>query len=132
MNEHRRYYNYLLTFLDALIIAGSYVIAWYLRFRTPLFRQDEWVLARYIYMRELLVIIPGFLVFYYLFHVYSQVKLQRKRTIFIHLTLTVRCRCSLQSCVKSTGNPSLSFHTFLFPMTIRQILRYLTKRADSI
>ena len=85
MNEHRRYYNYLLTFLDALIIAGSYAIAWYLRFRTPLFRQDEWVLARYIYMRELLVIIPGFLVFYYLFHVYSQVKLQRKRTIFIHL-----------------------------------------------
>ncbi len=85
MNEHRRYYNYLMTFLDAVIIVVSYIIAWYLRFETPFFRQDAWVLSRYIYMRELLVIVPGFLVFHYLFHVYSQVRLQRKRTIFIHL-----------------------------------------------
>ena len=85
MNENRRYYNYLLTFLDALIIAGSYVTAWYLRFRSPFFKPTQWALARYIYMRELWVLVPGFLVFYYLFHVYSQQKIQRKRTIFIHL-----------------------------------------------
>ena len=85
MNEHRRYYNYLMTFMDAVILVISYMIAWYLRFKTPIFRQDAWVLPRYIYMRELLIIVPGFLVFYYLFHVYSQVRLQRKRTIFIHL-----------------------------------------------
>ena len=85
MNEHRRYYNYLMTFLDALIIIGAYVAAWYLRFEAPFFKQSEWALAKYIYMRELTVIVPGFLVFYYLFHVYSQQKIQRKRTIFKHL-----------------------------------------------
>ena len=85
MNEHRRYYNYLMTLLDALIIIGAYVAAWYLRFEAPFFKQSEWALAKYIYMRELTVIVPGFLVFYYLFHVYSQQKIQRKRTIFKHL-----------------------------------------------
>ncbi len=83
--EHRRYYNYLMTVLDALIIVGSYLLAYVLRFKTGLFGVSQWALARYIYMRELAVIVPGFLVFHYLFHVYSQVKIQRKRTIFIHL-----------------------------------------------
>ncbi|MBQ4362167.1 MAG: undecaprenyl-phosphate glucose phosphotransferase [Lachnospiraceae bacterium] len=85
MNEHRRYYNYMMTFLDALIITGSYIFAWWLRIKSPLFPPSPWTLARHIYMRELMVIVPGFLVFYYLFHVYSQQKIQRKRTIFIHL-----------------------------------------------
>ena len=85
MNEHRRYYNYLMTILDALILVGAYMLAWYLRFRSPFFPQSAWSLARYIYMREMAVIVPAFLVFYYLFHVYSQQKIQRKRTVFIHL-----------------------------------------------
>ena len=85
MNEHRRYYNYLLTILDALILVGAYVLAWYLRFQSPFFPKSAWSLTRYIYMREMAVIVPAFLVFYYLFHVYSQQKIQRKRTVFIHL-----------------------------------------------
>lgn len=85
MNEHRRYYNYLMTILDALILIGAYVLAWYLRFKSPFFPAPAWSLTRYIYMREMAVIVPAFLVFYYLFHVYSQQKIQRKRTIFIHL-----------------------------------------------
>ena len=85
MNEHRRYYNYLMTILDALILVGAYMLAWYLRFRSPFFPQSAWSLTRYIYMREMAVIVPAFLVFYYLFHVYSQQKIQRKRTVFIHL-----------------------------------------------
>ena len=52
MNEHRRYYNYLMTILDALILVGAYMLAWYLRFRSPFFPQSAWSLARYIRSEE--------------------------------------------------------------------------------
>lgn len=65
--------------LDACVIIFSYVLAWYLRFKSGLFRQDPWFLSLHEYMGVLLYIVPGYLILYYLFHLYTPKRVRGRR-----------------------------------------------------
>ena len=73
IKDNQKYFNRLHVVLDAVIIAVSYILAWYLRFASPFSNIDEsvGVLSMRTYFEMLLVIVPGFLILYYNFNLYT-------------------------------------------------------------
>ncbi len=53
------------------MIVISYVLSWYLRFRSGIFEMDPWYLSLQVYMSVLIFIIPGYLLLYYIFQLYT-------------------------------------------------------------
>ena len=71
IKENQKLLNRLQVVLDGLVIIASYVLAWYIRFKTGIFEQDPWALSLGYYMQLLIGIVPGFLLLYYVFHLYA-------------------------------------------------------------
>lgn len=65
--------------MDAGVIIVSYVLAWLLRFRTDLFSEVIWALPVKVYMSALVFVVPGYLVLYYIFHLYTAKRVQGRR-----------------------------------------------------
>lgn len=70
IKENQKLLNRVQVVLDGLIIIASYVLAWYIRFRSGIVELDEWALPLHVYMRLLIYIVPGFLLLYYIFKLY--------------------------------------------------------------
>ncbi|MCR4691190.1 MAG: undecaprenyl-phosphate glucose phosphotransferase [Lachnospiraceae bacterium] len=75
INDNQKYFNRLHVLMDALILALSYTLAWFLKFKSGIsfFMRDvaAGTLSMQTYFSALIVIIPGFLLLYYLFNLYS-------------------------------------------------------------
>lgn len=65
--------------MDAGVIIVSYVLAWLLRFRTDLFSEVIWALPVKVYMSALVFVVPGYLILYYIFHLYTAKRVQGRR-----------------------------------------------------
>lgn len=74
IKTNQKYFNRLHVVLDALIIAAAYAAAWGIKFL-----QDGKTMISRIYIYGLLFIIPGYLVLYYFFNVYSPKRVQTVR-----------------------------------------------------
>ena len=73
IKDNQKYFNRLHVVLDALIIVASYMLAWYLKFASPFsdIGLDVGVLPMRNYFEMLYVIVPGYLVLYYNFNLYT-------------------------------------------------------------
>ena len=73
IKDNQKYFNRLHVVLDAAVIAISYILAWYLRFASPFFRigEDVGVLSMGTYFNMLFLIVPGYLLLYYNFNLYT-------------------------------------------------------------
>ena len=73
IKDNQKYFNRLHVVLDAVIIAVSYMLAWYLKFASPLSDIDETigVLSMGTYFEMLFLIVPGYLILYYNFNLYT-------------------------------------------------------------
>lgn len=79
IKENQKLLNRLQVVLDGLVIIASYVLAWYIRFKTGIFEQDPWALSLGYYMQLLIGIVPGFLLLYYVFHLYAPKRVLGRR-----------------------------------------------------
>lgn len=79
IKENQKMLNKIQMFLDALMIVTSYVLAWYMRFRSGFFVLDAWYLTLEEYMKHLLYIVPGYLFLYYFFHLYEPRRVMERR-----------------------------------------------------
>ena len=86
IKDNQKYFNRIQVILDGLIIIVSYVLAWYLRFKSGLIELDDWYLPLEIYLRALIYIVPGYLVLYALFQVYTPKRIQGRRPEAWHIT----------------------------------------------
>ncbi|MCH5258106.1 MAG: undecaprenyl-phosphate glucose phosphotransferase [Lachnospiraceae bacterium] len=73
IKDNQKYFNRLHVVLDALIIVASYALAWYLKFAGPFSVIDEnvGVLPMRTYFGMLYAIVPGYLILYYNFNLYT-------------------------------------------------------------
>ncbi len=73
IKDNQKYFNRLHVVLDAIIIAASYMLAWYLKFASPFSDIDPnvGVLSMRTYFEMLYLIVPGYLVLYYAFNLYT-------------------------------------------------------------
>ena len=72
IKENQGLLNKIHVVLDAVVIVISYVLSWYLRFRSGIFEMDPWYLSLQVYMSVLIFIIPGYLLLYYIFQLYDK------------------------------------------------------------
>ncbi len=73
IKDNQKFFNRLHFVLDAVIIAASYMLAWYLKFASPFSDIDKsvGVLSMTTYFEMLIVIVPGYLILYYAFNLYT-------------------------------------------------------------
>lgn len=73
IKDNQKYFNRLHVVLDAVVIAASYMLAWYIRFASPISDIDAsvGVLSMTTYFKMLYVIVPGYLLLYYNFNLYT-------------------------------------------------------------
>lgn len=73
IKDNQKYFNRLHVVLDALVVAASYMLAWYLKFASPFSDTDQsiGVLPMTQYFQMLYVIVPGYLILYYSFNLYT-------------------------------------------------------------
>lgn len=73
IKDNQKYFNRLHVVLDAVIVAASYMLAWYLKFASPFSDIDPNVgaLSMGTYFEMLILIVPGCLILYYTFNLYT-------------------------------------------------------------
>ena len=73
IKDNQKYFNRLHVVLDAVIVAAAYMLAWYIRFASPFSDIDPstGVLSMRTYFEMLYAIVPGYLVLYYNFNLYT-------------------------------------------------------------
>lgn len=73
IKDNQKYFNRLHVVLDAVIVAASYMLAWYLKFASPFSNIDPGVGAydMQTYFEMLYFMVPGYLILYYAFNLYT-------------------------------------------------------------
>lgn len=80
IKDNQKIFNRLHIVLDAVVTACSYMLAWYLKFES-IFKtkqEDVGVLPREVYFGALYLIVPGYLLLYYLFELYAPKRTTRR------------------------------------------------------
>ena len=86
IKDNQRYFNRLHVVFDALVIAMSYVTAWFIKFQGPFSETSVRVLSFEQYMSALVFIVPGFLILYYAFNLYTPKRMQGRRLELANIT----------------------------------------------
>lgn len=79
IKENQKLLNKIQMFLDGLVIIATYVLAWYIRFRSGIFYIDAWYLSLSEYMMQLPYIVLVYLLYYYFFHLYEPRRVMGRR-----------------------------------------------------
>lgn len=82
IKDNQRRLNQFHILLDALVIVVSYALSWYLFFETGLFPTAKAALPVSTYFSVLILVVPGYLVIYALFHLYTPKRVQGRRVEF--------------------------------------------------
>ncbi len=71
--------------VDALALVFSYISAWYIRFKSGIFELDPWFFSLGDYMRSLFILVPAYLILYYVFQLYTPKRVQGRRLEAWHI-----------------------------------------------
>ncbi len=73
IKDNQKYFNRIHLLVDAIVVALSYILSWYLRFESPFSNIDPsvGVLSMHTYFQALYIIVPGYVLLYYYFSLYS-------------------------------------------------------------
>ncbi len=78
IKDNQKYFNRLHVVIDGLVIVAAYLLAWYLQF--TFFVDDQTgKLSDKVYLSTLVVIVPGFLMLYWMFQMYTPKRIQGRR-----------------------------------------------------
>ncbi|HOO29037.1 MAG TPA: undecaprenyl-phosphate glucose phosphotransferase, partial [Lachnospiraceae bacterium] len=82
IKDNQRVFNRLHVIIDGMVVACSYIFAWFLKFRSGLLEADLG-LPMQTYFMALYFIVPGYLFLYYQFDLYNSKRASgRKRELF--------------------------------------------------
>ena len=79
IKDNQKHFNRLHVVIDAFVIAVSYWLAWFIKFESPFFQNSVKTLSFERYMIALVVIVPGYLILYYAFNLYTPKRVQGRR-----------------------------------------------------
>lgn len=79
IKDNQKYLNRLHVVLDAAVIVFSYVLAYFIKFKTELLDNAGGALSFRTYLTVLVVIVPGYLMLYSLFNLYTSKRIQARR-----------------------------------------------------
>lgn len=79
IKDNQQHFNRLHVLIDAAVVALSYMLAWWLKFRSGILDSELGALSFTFYMSALLVIVPGYILLYYAFNLYTAKRVQGRR-----------------------------------------------------
>lgn len=81
IRDNQRYFNRLHLLVDAVVVALSYSLAWLLKFETPFADTEPGVTALSVgtYFSALYFIVPGYVLLYYFFNMYTPKRATRRK-----------------------------------------------------
>lgn len=77
IKDNQKYFNRLHVVLDALVIMVSYLLSWWLYFESRFADKSIGKLEMGIYFSALYFLVPGYLILYYWFRMYTPKRVQR-------------------------------------------------------
>ncbi len=80
IEENQKFFNRLLVIIDAVILAGTYLFAWFLRYRSGLFGTSVEAVPFLYYLLALAVAIPVMIVLYSAFNLYTAHRIKGRRS----------------------------------------------------
>ncbi|MBP3489025.1 MAG: undecaprenyl-phosphate glucose phosphotransferase [Roseburia sp.] len=138
IKDNQQYFNKLHVLIDALVIIASYVFAWWLKFLSGILDHEVGVLSFEFYMRALIVIVPGYVLLYYAFNLYTSKRVQGRRLEFsnivmantVGLLLSFAVLFTLQSYNAQFKNFSREMFFYFYAVNIiaEEIVRLLIRR----
>lgn len=87
IKDNQKYFNALQRVLDALMIAGSYMLSWYLKFKSPFANIDPGTgtLSMESYFFAMVFIVPGYMILYSLCNLYTSKRVSRVKSEFYNI-----------------------------------------------
>ncbi|MGI6069944.1 MAG: undecaprenyl-phosphate glucose phosphotransferase [Blautia sp.] len=79
IKDNQKYFNRMHVLIDAFVIMASYVLAWLIKFQAPWADKTGGRLPFEQYMFALVLIVPGYLILYYAFNLYTAKRVQGRR-----------------------------------------------------
>lgn len=145
IKDNQKYFNGLHVLLDALAVAGAYMLAWYLKFEGPFATEGVGTLGQLFYFRALYFLVPGYLILYYWFKLYTPKRAQtlEKEILDIIKVNSIGAAGILMSIAAfkiadfSRGLILIFyfvniFVTLLFRIILRSSLRYARKKGYNL
>ena len=80
IKDNQKYFNRLQVLLDAIVVAGSYLLSWWIKFEGPFADTGAGAYTMQFYFSALYFIVPGYLVLYYLNKMYTPKRTRRIET----------------------------------------------------
>lgn len=134
IKDNQKYFNRMHVVIDAIVVITSYFLAWVVRYVGP-FAEDavrtvpfEW------YMRLLPFIVPGYLILYYAFNLYTPKRVQGRRLEFSNIvkanTVGILLLICFVSVILKEVNFSrrMYFYFFALNMFLEELVRICIRR----
>lgn len=85
IKENQKYLNRIFIITDSLIILFSFILSWYIRFKSGLIGLDNEYLSFQSYLLPIIFALPVYLIVYYLFKLYEPYRYKDIVTEFINI-----------------------------------------------
>lgn len=152
IKDNQIFFNRMHIVLDGLVVAASFLLAWAIKFLTPLAESTPGVtaLSAETYFRTLYFIVPGYLILYGIYNLYSSKRSSRIRvevagifkanTVGIGLVMIsfFMLSTSVDGVVDFSRTLILLFYvinmilTFLYRMLVRKFLYFIRRKGNNL
>lgn len=138
IKDNQQHFNRLHVIIDAAVVAVSYMLAWWLKFKSGILDSGLGALSFGFYMSALIVIVPGYILLYYSFNLYTAKRVQGRRLelsnivlantvgILVLFTLLYNLQ-SYESQFKNFSREML-FYFYVINIVDEEIIRLLIRR----
>lgn len=144
IKDNQKYFNRLHVLLDAIVVAGSYMLAWFLKFESGLMSSEEG-LSMQTYFSALIFIVPGYIALYSLCNLYSSKRISgrvheiynivKANTIGLALIMMVLFVIKEQNFSRSMMFIFYGLNIVidsLMRLVIRKVLRYFRNKGYNV
>lgn len=80
IKDNQKYFNRMHVLLDAIIVAGAYILSWFLKFEGPFANESAGAYTMEFYFAALYFVVPGYIILYYMNRMYAPRRTQRLET----------------------------------------------------
>lgn len=138
IKDNQQHFNRLHVLVDALVIAVSYLLAWWLKFRSGILDSGLGALSFRFYMSALLVIVPGYILLYYAFNLYAAKRVQGRRlelsnivmanTVGILILFTLLYNLQSYNAQFKNFSREMLFYFYVINIVSEEVMRLLIRR----
>lgn len=147
IKDNQKYFNRLHLLVDAVVVALSYLLAWLIKFATPFADTEPGVTALSVetYFSALYFIVPGYVLLYYFFNMYTPKRATRRKyelagiitanTVGIVLFMVVLFSMKIQHFSRVVIYTFYMINIVLTALSrtlIRNILQYFRKKGYNL